>query len=254
LQLVGADHKLVDSADAYFRLYALSIVPMVLSAVTSAVFRSLNATRTPLSITSAAVVLNTVLGFVLVLGFGPIPSLGVAGAGLATLISQSVRCLTLIVVLYSSRKGVRWVWPLPESKVVGTAARLIRLTGPIATSEVLWGMSTFVYAMVFTRLGVAALAASQIVLSLESIFIVASAGLGPGAVVVIGHALGVGSLETAKANAWLTVRFGVIAAVALGILFAASGLLSILISFQIYRLIMTKAAFMRWSKRLKVLL
>jgi putative MATE family efflux protein len=225
MRLVGADHKLADSAGVYFRLYAVSIVPMILSAVTSAVFRSLNATRTPLAITSAAVALNTVLGFVLVLGFGPIPSLGVAGAGLATFISQSVRCLTLIVVLYGSRKGVRWVWPLPGSKVVHTAARLIRLTGPIATSEVLWGMSTFVYAMVFIRLGVAALAASQIVLSLESIFIVASAGLGPGAVVVIGHALGVGSLETAKANAWLTVRFGVIAAFTLGLLFAASGLL-----------------------------
>jgi len=69
-------------------------------------------------------------------------------------------------------------------------------------------MSTFLYAMVFTRLGIMALAASQIVLSLESIFIVASAGLAPAAVAVIGHALGAGSLEAAKANAWLTIRFG----------------------------------------------
>jgi hypothetical protein len=67
-----------------------------------------------------------------------------------------------------------------------------------------------------------AMAASQIVLSLESVFIVASAGLAPAAVAVIGHALGVGSLKAAKANAWLTIRLGLIAAVMLGALYAAS--------------------------------
>jgi Na+-driven multidrug efflux pump len=56
---------------------------MILNAVTSAVFRSINAPQIPLVITIAAVVLNTALRLVLVLGLGPIPSLGVAGVGLA---------------------------------------------------------------------------------------------------------------------------------------------------------------------------
>ncbi|HEY0790684.1 MAG TPA: MATE family efflux transporter [Chthoniobacterales bacterium] len=223
LRLVGADPMLAGNANAYFQLYAASVAPMILSAVTSAVFRSLDAPRTPLVITSAAVALNTALGFMLVLGCGPVPKMGVAGAGLATLISQSCRCLTLIGFLYAGRKGLRWVWPVPGAKVNGTAGKLIRLTGPIAVSEVLWGMSTFIYAVVFTRLGTTVLAASQIVLSLESIFIVASSGLGPAAVAVIGHALGVGSLRAAKANAWLTLRFGLIAAIVLGAVYAASG-------------------------------
>jgi MATE family, multidrug efflux pump len=225
LRAVGADSKLAGSANGYFQLYALSIAPMILSAVTSAVFRSLNAPRTPLVITSAAVALNTLLGFILVLGFGPIPSFGVAGAGWATLCSQSGRCLALILFLYMSKKGVRWVWPLPGSKVGVTAGKLLSLTGPIALSEVLWGMSTFVYAVVFTRLGTPKLAASQIVLSLENIFIVASAGLAPAAVTVIGQALGVGSLPAAKANAWLTIRFGILVAFVLGSLYAASSFL-----------------------------
>ena len=73
------------------------------------------------------------------LGLGPIPSFGVAGAGLATLISQSCRCLALIFVLYAGNKEVRWVWPLPGSRVAVMAAKLIQLTGPIAASEVLLG-------------------------------------------------------------------------------------------------------------------
>jgi putative MATE family efflux protein len=225
LRAVGADSKLAGSANSYFQLYAISIAPMILSAVTSAVFRSLNAPRTPLIITSVAVALNTVLGFMLVLGFGPIPQLGVAGAGLATLISQSGRCLALILFLYFGKKGVRWVWPVPGSKMMATAGKLLRLTGPIALSEVLWGMSTFVYAVVFTRLGTSTLAASQIVLSLENIFIVASAGLAPAAVAVIGQALGVGSLSAAKANAWLTIRLGLSLALVLGSMYGGSSFL-----------------------------
>jgi Na+-driven multidrug efflux pump len=81
---VGADPKLAGSANGYFQLYAVSIAPMILSAVTSAVFRSLNAPRTPLIITSAAVALNTVLGFVLVLGFGPLWQQKGRTLGLAT--------------------------------------------------------------------------------------------------------------------------------------------------------------------------
>jgi Na+-driven multidrug efflux pump len=86
-------------------------------------------------------------------------------------------------------------------------------------------MSTFIYTVVFTRLGTTMLAASQIVLSLENIFIVASAGLAPAAVAVIGQALGMGSLPAAKANAWLTIRFGFLLALALGSLYAGSSLL-----------------------------
>ena len=167
LQAIGADSKLAGSANSYFQLYSISIAPMILSAVTSAVFRSLNAPKTPLIITGLAVAANTLLGFVLVLGFGPVPSLGVAGAGWATLFSQSVRCLALILFLYAGKKGVRWIWPFPGSKTGRTAVRLLGLTGPIALSEVLWGMSTFVYTVVSTRIGTATLAASQIVLSLE---------------------------------------------------------------------------------------
>lgn len=73
LRLVGADQKLAGTTDPYFRLYAISVAPMTLSAVTSAVFRSINAPRIPLVITIAAVLLNTGLGLVLVPGSGTNP-------------------------------------------------------------------------------------------------------------------------------------------------------------------------------------
>ena len=176
-------------------------------------------------ITGSAVALNTVLGFMLVLGFGPVPKFGVARAGLATLISQSCRCLALMVILYTGKKELTWLWPVRGSKIIATGRKLVRLTAPIALSEVLWGTSTFIYTVVFTRLGTTALAASQVSMSLENVFIVVSAGFGPAAVAVIGQALGVGSVKAAKASAWQTIRFGLITAIVLGALYAASSTL-----------------------------
>jgi len=82
-------------------------------------------------ITIASVVLNTGLGFALVLGCGPIPKLGVAGAGLATLVSQFLRCVVLTGALYH-KEEVSWRWPIPSSKANATSTKLIKLTFPIA--------------------------------------------------------------------------------------------------------------------------
>ena len=223
LVLVGAHDDLAELANGYFRFFAASLPLMVLGTVTSAAFRSLSDSRTPMTITIASVVLNTGLGFAFVLGCGPIPRLGVAGAGLATLISQFLRCLVLLGTFYL-KKGMRWHWPVPGSKVNSTSSKLIGLTTPIAVSEVLWGAGSFIYALVFIRLGTSSLAASQIVTTIENIFIVAAAGLGPAAVAAVGQKLGTGSVQAAKKHANVVLKLGFVTSVVLGILFAGVSL------------------------------
>jgi len=224
LLALGAHEDLADLANGYFKLFAASLPLMILSTVTSSAFRSLNDSKTPMVITIAAVVLNTGLGFALVLGCGPIPKLGVAGAGLATLISQFLRCLALVVTFYRSKKDVGWRWPVPSAKVNATTVKLVKLTTPIAIAEVLWGASSFIYALVFIRLGTGAMAASQIVMTIENIFIVAVAGLGPAAVAAVGQKLGSGSVQAAKQHANVVLRLGLITSIVLGILFAGVSL------------------------------
>ncbi len=223
LILLGAHDDLAELANGYFKFFAASLPLMILSTVTSAAFRSLNDSKTPMAITIASVVLNTGLGFALVLGCGPIPKLGVAGAGLATLISQFLRCVVLIGALYH-KEEVSWRWSIPSSKVSATAIKLIKLTFPIAIAEVLWGASSFIYALVFLRLGTSLLAASQIVMTIENIFIVAVAGLGPAAVAAVGQKLGAGSVPAAKQHANAVLKLGLVTSIILGVLFAGVSL------------------------------
>ncbi|MBV9298785.1 MAG: MATE family efflux transporter [Verrucomicrobia bacterium] len=221
---LGAHEEVAEVANGYFRFFAASLPLMVLNTVTSAAFRSLNDSKTPMVITIASVVLNTGLGFALVLGCGPIPKLGVTGAGLATFISQFCRCVALVGTFYRAKEGVKWLWPVPSGEVNSTSGKLIKLTFPIAVSEVLWGASSFIYALVFIRLGTSALAASQIVMTIENIFIVAVAGLGPAAVAAVGQKLGTGSVQAAKQHASVVLRLGLLSSIFVGVLFAGVSL------------------------------
>ena len=99
----------------------------------------------------------------------------------------------------------------------------------MALSEMLWGTSTFIYTIVFTRIGIAALASSEIAMTIENFFIVAASGLAPAAVASIGQAIGAGSLRHAKKQAGRVLRLGIFVGLGFGAaLVLASFLLPIL--------------------------
>jgi putative MATE family efflux protein len=225
LRFIGAPDELVQAGSVYFQMFSAAAPLIVISAVTTATFRSLNDSTTPMFITMGAVGLNTLLGLFLVFGWGPFPKLGVVGAGLATLIAQFTRCSVLLIALYRKERGLKWHWPLPGSGLTKILRPLLEITYPIAISELLWGTSTFVYTIILTRLGVAALTSSQIVMTIENLFIVASSGLAPAAVASIGQALGDGSIEDAKKHANAALRIGLLAGLIFSVLLFGSSFL-----------------------------
>jgi putative MATE family efflux protein len=211
LRWIGAEENVANGTAGYFQLFAASAPLVVMTAVSTATFRSLSDTRTPMLITMGAVALNTLLSFLLVLGIGPFPKLGVLGAGVATLIAQSARCFVLIISLYRRSEGPQWTWPWQYKGISTISKRLTDITYPLGLSEMLWGASAFIYTVIFTHLGTVALAGSQIVMVIENLFIAAAAGLAPAAIATIGQAIGAGSIGSAKRNAGRVLRLGILA-------------------------------------------
>jgi putative MATE family efflux protein len=208
LHWVGPREEVAKIASQYFQLFAASAPFTVTSAVTAATLRSLSDTRTPMVITMGAVALNTVLGYFLVLGIPPFPKLQVLGAGVAALSTQALRCAALWTALYCLRKSPVWRWPWQCAGYSKIFRLLFTVTYPLALSEFLWGISAFAYTVVFTRLGTAALASSQIVMTVENLFVVAASGLAPAAIASIGQAIGGNSIVRAKQQAGRVLRLG----------------------------------------------
>lgn len=224
LQLVGAPREVAQSGTPYFQIVVGALPLVVIGGIASAVLRSLGHARTPMVVTIIGVLVNTVLGYALVFGLGAVPALGLAGAAWATLVAQLIKAVVLLWQLYGPRDLVDWRLPERLGAWKTTTRDLFHFTLPLAFTEVAWSVGTFLYAFLFGRLSVNALASSQIVNTLEGIFIVGSFGLGAATTALVGQAVGSGDATLAARRVRLLLNTGAVTGVAFGLLFAASAL------------------------------
>ncbi len=224
LTAVGASPSVAAAGADYLRLNALSMLPLVLVAILSGAMRSTGYARSPMIATIVTVPLNVVLAYVLVLGVGPAPELGVAGAGWALLATSTFKLLILLVQAFAVHRI--FDWSLPESVIQWRAivAPLIVLALPLAITELLWSGGTFLYNVIAQQLGDDQLAAAQIVTTLEGVFMVGSIGLMSATTALVGRS--VGEHDASGAAHWVArlTRAGMFTGVAFGVLFAASAL------------------------------
>ena len=186
----GASPTVAATGTDYFRLIALATLPTMLSAILSGVLRSVGRASSPMVATTATVLVNSALAYILVTGAGPAPALGAAGAGWATLVTAVAKVAILSVQAYGPRGVVAWHLPVDRSR---------RARSPRG--------------------------AAQIVTTLEGVFIVGSIGLMSATTTLVGRSVGRG--DPGGAVEWVRrlTRAGLGTGVGFGMLFAASVLL-----------------------------
>lgn len=224
LSLVGASPSVAAAGTDYFRLTVLATLPVMLSAVLAGVLRSAGRPSSPMVATAVTVVANSAIAYSLVTGLGPLPALGVAGAGWATLVTAVAKTLILAWMVFGShaRRIVRWSLPGGRAQWRAVIVPLFVLALPLGVTELFWTVGTFLYNVVFQQLGDEALAAAQIVTTLEGIFVVGSIGLMAATTTLVGRSVGSGDIVAAVAWVRRVKRAGIGTAVAFGVLFAGS--------------------------------
>ncbi len=225
LKAVGAAPDVAAAARPFFQIVLLTLPAAVSGSVASATLRSLGRARAPLAATLVAVALNTALGYALVLGAGPFPRLGLAGAAWATLAAQTVRAALVFRSLYGGRTAERWDLPSSLAEWRETGRELFRLSVPLGAKDVSWSLGLFFYALLFQRLGTGALAASQIVSTLENVFLLASIGLMVAATTLIGQAVGKGDADLVRSRVRALLRAGAVTGWGFGALYLGTALL-----------------------------
>jgi len=201
LAITGASHTVADAGSDYLRLTALSLVPQILGAVLSGVLRIADKARSPMIATFITVILQTGLGYAFVFGFGPIPAMGVAGAGLASLIAAVLKALILWFQAFHVHKLAHWELPERWSEWLAVIRPLFVLAIPMAITELVWTVGIFLYNVVLQRLGDEVLAAAQISNGLEGFFLVGNLGLMTATLTLIGRSIG--AKDPAAAVQWL---------------------------------------------------
>lgn len=100
LELLGTPELVIDDAETYMRIFVCGLPPMMIYNFSAAILRSVGDTRTPFFSLVAAGILNVLLNLLFVIVF----HMGVAGVALATVISNCLNALILVIVL-SRRDG-----------------------------------------------------------------------------------------------------------------------------------------------------
>ncbi len=196
----------------YLAVY-LSGVPVVfLYFVMDAAFRAAGDTRTPFRLLALAVVLNLALDPLLILGWGPVPSLGIRGAAAATLLTRGVGCALGFVLL--ARRGLI-ARDRPRRRVLG---RLASVGLPVAASGFVFSLVYVVLTRFTSQFGTSALAALGVGHKLESLSYMVCLGFGVAAATSVGQNLGAGSPDRAgrsgeTATAYATAAGALVAVV-----------------------------------------
>jgi putative MATE family efflux protein len=220
LRSVGTNPEIAEVGTPFLGLIAFTLPLITASTVASSVFRSLGEARLPMTVTMITLTLTPLLSWLLVLPLG----LGVVGAAIAALIAQGLRALTLVGYLFFSRWGIDWNWP-EWSQARRILGHMVPLVLPLFITEIVFSGGSFLFALLFERLGTAELAVFQIVNTLEGVFITASLGLNVAATILVAQAIGRGDAEGVWRMAGAILKLGLLSAGVFGLLMALSSLL-----------------------------
>ena len=197
---------------ADIRSYTLILVPSVLPFLWFSVGRqTLQAMHRVVPVVVVIVfanLLNVVLNQWLIFGGLGVSAMGVAGSAWATTISRWVMALALLVI--ARRELLPVLRPvLPAAFQWSAIARMLRLGIPIGLQLEI-EMATFgAVAMLMGSFGTLQVASHQVALNLASLTFMVPMGVGMGAAVLVGRAVGRGDPVALRASARAALGVGV---------------------------------------------
>jgi multidrug resistance protein, MATE family len=179
----------------YFNILTLGGGLVVLGSAMACFYTGRGMTRVVMVVHMAGALVNIPLDYCLINGIGPFPELGIAGAAAATLVAYAsiVAMLSALIFGKDNRKRfATWQARTFDTKLFG---RLMRYGLPSGSQFFLeiFGFTFFI--QMLGRLGDLELAASNIVLSIESLSFMPMVGFHIGNATLVGQAIGRGRPE-----------------------------------------------------------
>lgn len=187
---LGAAPEVAARGVFFSRLVAWSLPLMALMEVGNQILRARGDARTPMVIALAALATNSLLNYTLIFGWLGVSPMGIAGAGIATLLARGMGAALVLWMLLSRRHSLR-VRPRDLRRFqTARVGALVRLAIPVALGQGAWLLGMLGYTRVYAALGTRALAAANVIGQLEGICVLFSFGFGMASLTLVGQELG----------------------------------------------------------------
>lgn len=214
----GASGSIFAPALEYFTITSAGSILFFILITIMFAFNSQGDTFTLTKLFALSTVVNVILDPLLIFGWYGFPALGISGAAYATLISQAVFIVFAIRSLSSVHRRIRFYFSnltlkwesVKDVMVIGIPASLTQVINPIGVAGLM-----FLTSLGFKENGTIAYTIGSRV---EFLGFLPAVGFGFAAMALIGQNIGAGNIKRAKESFADALKYGFIAATALGIL------------------------------------
>jgi len=139
LRVMGTPEEVMNYASAYLRIYFVGMIPSMIYNIGSGILRAVGDSRRPLFFLIAAAMTNIVLDVVFVLGF----EMGTSGAALATILSQAVSAVLVLLTL--CRSGHAYKLSIRRIRFHGALLKdIVKIGLPAGLQSVMYSLSNVI--------------------------------------------------------------------------------------------------------------
>ena len=216
--LFGLDETTTQAAASFIFWLGLFNISAAASMMLSTALRATGDVITPLWFLFFSSVLNILFAYLLAVGIGPFPRMGVAGVALGGgFAGLSITCL-FVTMWWRGKFKLK---PVKRLAVDWDAARQLASIGtPAIIEQGVIQLAFLAFFAIIAQYGTTAYAAYGIGISLVSFSIVIGFGFGIATATLVGQQLGAGRPELAVAATWRSLRMALAAMVFLSIILA----------------------------------
>lgn len=197
ISLTGAEAEVVPGAVSYLRVSFVGLIFLFAFFVFQSLLRGAGEVKLPMYIVLVTVILNFAADPIFIMGWGPVPAWGVAGAAVSTILTQALAAIAALAMLLSGKYGIKMKagYFRPEQALM---KKIFLLGLPSSLEHSVRAFSFTLMVFLVGAFGTAAVASYGIVTRLISFIIMAAVGVAMATTTLVGHNIGAGNNRRAK--------------------------------------------------------
>lgn len=202
ITIMGATNELFTDTKDYLQISLIGLFFTYSYMMFQSLFRGVGNVRAPLILVIMGVTINFILDPLFIMGYGPVPAMGVKGAAYATVGTQGFTALFGMYLISRGNHGLKLHFK-NLSPIGNEVSRIIKLGLPASIEQSTRALSMLMITFLVTSFGVVGTAAYGVGARVLSFVIIPALGFSLATSTVVGQNVGAGKFdrahETAKA-------------------------------------------------------
>lgn len=218
IRIYSNDPDVIALGSKYLKLLSFSFPFFAITFSYSVILRSTGDVRAPLLISAASLGIGAALTYGLIFGKFGLPGMGVMGAAIATIAARCLESILMVTSAYLRHTPLAASWKELTGFSLGFAGKVIVPVLPVIANETLWAFGVTTYNIIYGHIGTEALAAMNIVATIDNLGLVFFFGLTHATAALIGNRIGAGLKQEAVQYAARSLGIGASLAILMGLL------------------------------------